>query len=212
MTNEITTTETIIENAKYTVTAMQKRQLDIRISDLLAAKDSYKDEQEWFAKVGEMMAMKSGVVPFSGGVEFKSLPPMKEKIGEKTFLVYYFADAKYLREAKLCLMRSHQLLHQPHAMSTDQAGIRKYKVDNLTRRAAMQVFEHNRNIFCDIIIVDTNREDTKVEVTEILPSVPSVEAPEVIEEVVEEVSQETSPVTILLDETPSEIDELFPEE
>jgi hypothetical protein len=146
------------------ITPAQKRQLNIRLSDLMAAKDSYEDEEQFFAEVGRLTSMAMGAIPFEGGIEFKTLPPIKDKADEKTVVAFFYASATQIREVKQCLQRSLQLLHFPHGMNTEDPGVRRFRVNDVTRTAANRVFNANPHLFTQVTFSDTNREDSGIKV------------------------------------------------
>ena len=175
-TNEIVTSEEIVVNAKFQVTPAQKRQLNIRISDL--ANNMSPDDDAAKVKLANYFLMSQGLIPFEKGAEFKAIP-LAEKRGEKTFTAFFFIDVQDMREAKLCLQRSLQLLHFPHCMKVagSPSNVRRMSVPSLTKAAANKVFELNQNIFTHIIFSDIDRDDSGVKVEEVVQTIINTPAP-----------------------------------
>jgi hypothetical protein len=156
------------ETPKFNVTPAQVRQLQIHLADLYGTKSAYENVDDWFAEIGRYSAMQAGLIEFKILGEYKVLPKsVKEKVGEKLYVAYFFAPSPRMRDAKMCLLKSLDLLHMPHGMQTEVVGVSKFRVVGITRETAFAVLENNRQLFLKVEFLETAEKVEKVSVEEI---------------------------------------------
>lgn len=160
-TPEMTTVEE--QAPKHIVTPQQKRWLEIMISDhWMTFKGTPENEiDQFYAKLGRLVAMMSGMLPFEGKPSYQALPPLKEKAGAKEFLCFFFAKNEHLRHAKGALRQNLGLIHDAHGMHYSDTTLR-FSVNHLTETAAIRCFEANRNIFTALTIVKSRGKNPEI--------------------------------------------------
>jgi len=159
-TSEVTTEE---QAPKHVVTAQTKRWLEIMISDHWMTFSGYTPEtlDQFYAKLGRLVAMMSGNIPFEGKPAYQTLPPLKEKVGAKEYLCFFFAKNEHLRHAKGALRQNLQLIHDAHGMHFSETTLR-FSVNHLTETAALRCFENNRDIFTALTIVKSRGKNPEI--------------------------------------------------
>lgn len=123
-----------------TVTATQKRQINIRIHDLVSQFSNY-EESDYYHKLGELTSMLYGSTPYDG-LHFSTANV--QETSKDTVTVFFFGDVDAARAIKMALQSSLNLIHQPHAMSVaDQPSIKRFRIDDITRGAANAIVTAN---------------------------------------------------------------------
>lgn len=216
-TNEITTIETVEEQnvgtGKHKVTAAQKRQLQVLISDIANNIPADADDatiQRMRNRLGDLVLMQGGHIPFDRGIEIKATP-ITEKSDAKLFTAYFFIDVADMRQAKICLMRSLMLSHMPHCMSIGgdkNNTARRLSVREVSKEAANRVFAANPQLFTALTFNDEDRTSSGIKepvtqpVSKAQPEVveePIIVEAELPEEVAENVSKDDTQDEILVD-------------
>jgi hypothetical protein len=229
MSKKVTSTKTVetavvakveevnVGTGKYNVTAAQKRQLNILISDIannIPANASDDVITKMRNRLGDLILMASGHLPFDQGIEITRVK-VTENAGAKLVTAFFFADVINMRVAKKCLRDSLGLDHDPHCMTIGgdkNNTMRRLSVRDVTHEAAQQVFAANKHIFSQLSFNDTDRTSSGQKEPVTQPS-RKVQSEAMLEDVPEEVPQDIevedileAPITEVTPEATEEIE------
>lgn len=191
---------------KHVVSPAARRQLNIAMSDLIAAKGSYEDEQLYYMALGKLTAQMSGAEPYESMIEqYKSINRVEEKdAGEPTTVAYFFGNIRDLRRGKWVLNRALELDYLPLCMRTDKNDKNckdvYWSVKNVTKSAAWDVFNAHKDIFTQIDFLSDKNEAARAIKTAAKPGVKKIRAPKTViqptaEEMLASQVQEEKPTT-----------------
>lgn len=215
------TAQTTVLVTKYEVTPLQKRKLQIAISDLWATKIMYdsSNEQDFFAQLGKLHAQLAGDIEYELP-DFKSASTrvIKDERGDPTTTAYFSASIKDMRAGKWALAGTLDLDYLPQSRRIGNGQIR-YSIPKITRAVAQQVFSEHSNIFTNLeFLDDINREKrvSKKALKHDVFNVPVPDMPQTTEEILEDRTDQAE--TVMIDdvlhrdnevEKDAEIDTLF---
>lgn len=135
---------------RYAVPQAAKRQLRIAISDLIAAKDSFENSNDFFTALGKLYAQMDGTEPYEAPtMTFKRVEHVTETVGEPVTTAYFYAPKTKLREGKLYLNKSFDLVHYPPGKKINDKEVR-YAIKDVTKKDAWAVFNASTNLFTKI--------------------------------------------------------------
>jgi hypothetical protein len=143
------------QNVRYPVSPAALRYLNIAISDHYSTMVMYNGENmiEFYAKLGHLEAQRKGAVPFEGkyeGMKISTLP-VSEKRDTPTTTAFFFGPRPQLRVIKQLLRTNCGLAHDPHAMNTDDPCICKFRVDDMTKDAAVKIRDANPTLITNLV-------------------------------------------------------------
>lgn len=134
---------------RYKVPQAAKRQLRIAISDLIAAKDSFENSNDFFTALGKLYAQMDGTEPYEAPtMTFKKIEHVTETVGEPVTTAYFYAPKTKLREGKLYLNKAFDLIHYPPGKKFDTEV--RYAIKDVTKKDAWAVFNASNNLFTKI--------------------------------------------------------------
>jgi hypothetical protein len=164
------------------ITTAQKRQLSIVLSDYINNRPPSVSDEEYFATIGKLTAMAAGTVPYEPIIrEFHTVKPAESN--EKTYIAYFVASAADMRTVKLCLQTSFDLVHLPQAKEVKgEDGYKRFRVMNVTKASAQQVFAENKELFTRLTFNDEDRQTSGQKAETTLPKTPAQLSQEVIHE------------------------------
>lgn len=140
-----------VQVTKHEVTPQMKRRLLTAISDHWATKILFNadTEQDFFAQLGRLHAQLSGDLPFEL-TDFKSKTALVfDEQGDPTTTAFFYAPLPEMRRAKWTLNKSLDLDYLPQGRRMLDGGLR-FSIPKMTKRAARQVFDENRDLFTKI--------------------------------------------------------------
>jgi len=159
-TNVITNQQTV-QVTKFDVTPLQKRKLQIAISDLWATKYLYDstNEQDFYANLGKLHAQLAGDIEYELP-DFKaaSTRVIKDERGNPTTTAYFYGSIKDMRAGKWALAGTLDLDYLPQSRRMADGSVR-YSIPKITKAVANQVFVEHSNLFTNVeFLEDINRE------------------------------------------------------